>query len=145
MSKKQYPWYVAGLHFQCFECGNCCSGPEEGYIWTTDEEVEMIAKKLEMDVDEFRDKYIKTIGSRQTIIEDSKSKDCIFLCDRNGTRGCSIYEVRPNQCRTWPFWDMNLETPDDWNFAARNCPGINSGRLYTYDEIEQRRTQKKWW
>ena len=145
MSQKQYPWYVAGLHFQCIECGNCCSGPEEGYIWTTDEEIEMIAEKLEMKVDEFRDKYIRDKGSRQTIIEEPKSKDCIFLCDRNGTRGCSIYDVRPNQCRTWPFWDMNLESPDDWNFASRNCPGINNGRLYTYDEIEQRRTQKKWW
>ncbi len=145
MSQKQYPWYVAGLHFQCIECGNCCSGPEEGYIWTTDEEVKMIAEKLEMKVDEFRNKYIANKGSRQTIIEEPKSKDCIFLCDRNGTRGCSVYDVRPNQCRTWPFWDMNLESPDDWNFAGRNCPGINNGRLYTYDEIEQRRTQKKWW
>lgn len=147
MSKNtfEYPWYVAGLHFQCIECGMCCSGPEEGHIWATDEEIEMIAKKLEMTTEDFRKQYARRIGKRTTLIEDKSTKDCIFLCERDGAKGCSVYEVRPNQCRTWPFWDMNLESPDTWNWAAMKCPGMNQGKFFTYDEIEKLRTQKKWW
>ena len=140
-----FTWYIAGLHFQCFGCGQCCSGPEEGFIWVSDEEVLMLANRFEMSEQEFRKKYTRSFGKRTTLIEEPKSKDCIFLCSNKGGKGCSIYDIRPNQCRTWPFWDSNLESPDDWNLAATKCPGINQGKLYTFDEIEKIRKQKKWW
>ncbi len=37
---------------------------------------------------------------------------CIFL-DRSSNK-CGIYDVRPVQCRTYPFWPSLLESPDDW-------------------------------
>ena len=66
-----------------------------------------------------------------SIIEESVTKDCIFLRNVDGVKQCRIYSVRPGQCRTWPFWPENLFSPDDWNRAALRCPGINRGRLYT--------------
>lgn len=142
--KKQ--WYVGGLHFECTGCGNCCAGPEEGYIWITGEEIELLAKHLGMTVEAVRKKYIRRVGLRHSIIENPTTHDCIFLtADKNGGRGCAIYPVRPNQCRTWPFWKENLESPDYWNFAAVKCPGINRGRIYTAEEIEKILHQKKWW
>jgi Fe-S-cluster containining protein len=48
------------------------------------------------------------------------------------------------QCRNWPFWPRNLDSPDGWNIAAAKCPGINKGRFYTFDEIEKVRKQKRW-
>jgi uncharacterized protein len=142
----EFPWYAAGLHFECLACGNCCSGPEEGYIWLVDEESKIIADTLGISVQEFKSRYTKRImGKNRSIVEDPATKDCIFLADIGKIRGCRIYDCRPNQCRTWPFWDINLISPDAWNIAAKRCPGINRGRLYTFEEIEKRRTRQKWW
>ena len=145
VTKKKTPWYVAGLHFDCVQCGTCCSGPGEGYIWLTRPEVKLIAESLKMTVEQLRAKYLKRVGLRTSIIEHRITKDCIFLQESAGQRGCVIYEVRPSQCRTWPFWPENLKNPDAWNEAARKCPGINRGRLYTYKEIENIRKNTKWW
>jgi len=139
-------WYSCGLHFECIGCGNCCAGPEEGYIWICAEEIAMLAKYLGMSEADVRKRFIKRSGLRTTLIEDKATKDCIFLQkNANGQRGCAIYPVRPNQCRTWPFWNYNLATPNDWNEAAQRCPGINRGPEFTFEQIEKIRTQKKWW
>ena len=138
-------WYIGGLHFECSQCGNCCSGPDEGYIWITKPEIELLAKHLNLTVEQLRRKYLTRFGLRTSIIEHRQTKDCIFLTDINDSRGCGIYNVRPNQCRIWPFWSTNLKSPYDWNTAAERCPGINRGRLYTFEEIEKIKKQKCWW
>ena len=139
-------WYACGLNFECIGCGNCCAGPEEGYIWISKTEIEFLAEHLGESVDAVRQKYLKKYGRRSSIVEDRKTKDCIFLTpEQGGCRGCAVYSVRPNQCRTWPFWDGNLSDPDAWNWAAVRCPGINKGRFYSFEEIEQIRTQNQWW
>ncbi len=137
--KNNNHWYAAGLHFECQQCGNCCSGPDEGVIWITKQEIEKLAEHLKITPVELHKKYLRRIGLRITIKEDPCTKDCIFLRPFNGAKGCSIYNFRPTQCRTWPFWKYNLDTPDDWNAAAQKCPGINKGKLYTFDEIEERK------
>lgn len=141
--KKQ--WYADGLRFECTGCGHCCAGPEEGYIWISGEEIERLAKHLSTTVEVVRKKYLRRIGFRLSILEHPTTHDCIFLtAGKDGTRGCAIYPVRPNQCRTWPFWNDNLQSVEMWNIAGIKCPGINHGRMYTREEIEQKRTQKKW-
>ena len=139
------PWYVGGLHFECVQCGRCCSGPSEGYIWVTKPEIELIADFLKISVGQLRQKYLKRVGLRTTIIEHPGTRDCILLQDITGQKRCMIYPVRPSQCRAWPFWPENLTNPNAWNKAAQKCPGINQGRLYTYDEIEKIKRNKKWW
>ena len=145
MPDKKTPWYIGGLHFECQQCGNCCAGPDEGYIWITKTEIEMLAEHLRLSVEELREKYLTRLMTRTSIIEEPDSKDCIFLTNINGFRGCAIYPVRPNQCRNWPFWSSNLTRPHDWNYAAAKCPGINRGRFYTFEEIKKLKNQKKWW
>jgi Fe-S-cluster containining protein len=144
-TKKTKPWYVAGLHFECMQCGRCCSGPSEGYIWVTSPEIELIADFLKMPVEEVRQKYLRRRGLRRTIIEQPATKDCIFLQEANGQKKCMIYPVRPSQCRIWPFWPENLANPNAWNKAAQRCSGINRGRYYSFEEIEKIRKNKKWW
>jgi len=143
--KKKTSWYVDGLCFECAHCGACCSGPGEGYIWVTRPEIELAAEFLKETVGQVRKKYLKRIGFRTTIIEQGGSKDCIFLRKIDGQKRCVIYPVRPRQCRSWPFWPENLKEPSAWDKATRKCPGINSGRLYSFEEIEKMRKQKKWW
>jgi Fe-S-cluster containining protein len=127
------------------ECGRCCAGPGEGYIWVTKPEIRIIADFLKMTTGELRSKFLKRIGLRTTIIEDSCTKDCIFLQETEGRKKCKIYPVRPSQCRSWPFWPGNLASPNSWNQIAKKCGGINHGRLYSYEEIQKIKNEKKWW
>ncbi|MHC4741931.1 MAG: YkgJ family cysteine cluster protein [Planctomycetota bacterium] len=143
--KKRHPWYVGGLHFECQGCGGCCSGPGEGYIWVTRPEIELIAEFLKMTVGEFRSMYLKRVGLRTSIIEDSRTRDCVFLWQVEGGKQCAIYSVRPSQCRNWPFWPANLASAKAWNQATRKCPGVNRGKLHDCAEIERIKKNKKWW
>jgi uncharacterized protein len=138
-------WYSSGLHFECLGCGNCCSGPDEGFIWVAKEEIELIADFLKISIRQLRQKYLKRHGFRTTIVENHITKDCIFLKVIDGRQQCLIYSVRPNQCRTWPFWHSNLSSPDIWSKVTKKCPGINRGKNFTLEEIEKLRHQKKWW
>ena len=144
-NKNKTPWYVSGLHFECMECGRCCSGPAEGYIWVTNTEIKLIAEFLKISTESLRKNFLKRVGLRNTIIENLITKDCIFLQKSNNKTQCTIYPVRPGQCRTWPFWPGNLTNPEAWNRAAQKCPGINRGRLHSFEEIERIRKAKKWW
>jgi len=129
-------WYAGGLSFQCTGCGNCCSGPSSGYVWVDDREIERLAQRLGMadDLERFERQFLRSVNNRQSLVEYSDG-DCIFLDPK--TRGCSVYEDRPRQCRTWPFWPGNLESPQRWAKAAKGCPGCNQGRLYSLGEIER--------
>jgi len=139
------PWYINGLHFQCLQCGRCCAGPGQGYIWVTRPEIEIIADFLKISITQLRKKYLRRVGLRTTIIEKRVTRDCIFLEDKSGQRICKIYPVRPSQCRSWPFWYENLASANAWNRVAQKCPGINRGKLYSFKEIESIRKNKKWW
>jgi uncharacterized protein len=117
------PWYQDGLRFECTGCGKCCTGAP-GYIWVTLEEIEAIAARVGLPVEQFTRKYVRRIGNEYSLIEKRNSKgeyDCIFL---DGKR-CQIYEERPTQCRTFPFWKENLESPEAWNELRTTCEGIH--------------------
>jgi Fe-S-cluster containining protein len=138
-------WYVGGLHFECQGCGGCCAGPNSGYIWVTEKEIEFIADFLKQPVEAVKEKYTKRVRFKTTIIEQPDTNDCIFLRKTGGRLGCMIYSVRPNQCRTWPFWTENIANSCEWNETAKKCGGINRGRAFSLEEIESLEKQKTWW
>jgi Fe-S-cluster containining protein len=108
-------------------------------------EIELIAEHLELSTEELRRRYLRRVGVRTSIIEHSVTKDCIFLRKTPDGKQCTIYAVRPNQCRTWPFWPENLSSPNAWNTAALRCLGMNRGRQYSGDEIRRIKDSKQWW
>lgn len=132
-------WYAMGLHFQCTQCGNCCSGVP-GYVWVNSAEVEEMAKFLRISLKDFAEKYLRKVGGRFSLIE-KPDYDCIFLERTEKGVGCRIYSARPQQCRTWPFWDYNLASPDDWLENTRRCPGVNRGKNHTFEDIEKVRSK----
>jgi Fe-S-cluster containining protein len=129
------PWYSDGLRFTCTECGDCCSGAP-GYVWVNNEEIEALAAVVGMTAEAFEDQYVRRVGVRKSL-KEFPSGDCVFLDSQ--TRKCSVYQARPRQCRTWPFWDSNLKTPEDWKHTCAVCPGSGQGQLHHLDEIESRR------
>jgi len=138
------PWYAAGLAFECQQCGRCCAGPEEGYVWVTPDDIAAIAAHLGIPPQQVRDSYLRTVRGRYSLRERPGNRDCLFLVSEGGKGGrCAIYPVRPMQCHTWPFWAYNLASPDAWSQAGRRCGGINRGPLQDREQIEARRDATK--
>lgn len=114
------PWYKEGLKFKCTGCGQCCTG-FPGYAWVTEAEIKQIAIYLKMNLKQFRKRYLRQVNNRFALLEDPKNYDCVFLEGKK----CSIYPVRPVQCRTYPWWHQNLKTEQDWEEAKKFCEGIS--------------------
>lgn len=134
--KTSEPWYKEGLRFKCTECGKCCTGAP-GYVWVTVDEIIEMAKLLNISVDLFSKKYIRQRNNRFALIEKKGyigESECIFLKDKK----CQIYQARPKQCRTYPWWKENLNTEESWKLAAEQCEGINlDAPLISFSKIEQ--------
>ena len=132
------PWYHEGLRFQCTACGDCCTGAP-GYVWVNQQEIAELAAALGYaDADQFERLHVRTVGVRRSLKERA-NYDCVLLDPQ--TRRCRVYAARPRQCRTWPFWDSNIQTPQAWERTCQVCPGSGRGTLYQLAEIEaQRRT-----
>jgi Fe-S-cluster containining protein len=142
------PWYAPGLRFECTQCGQCCSGPP-GYVWMTEEEITAIAAHLQLDRETFLANYAEKYGDQWSIrdYETPHGHDCLFLKRTpDGRGGCSIYSVRPTQCRTWPFWPENVVYRSSWKQVAQRCPGVaqclgqqdprkGDGKFYSVDQI----------
>ena len=127
------PWYKDGLRFTCTRCGHCCTG-EPGYVWVEDADLAAIAHARGQSLDEVRALYTRPTPRGRTLREKSNG-DCVFY-DRE--QGCTIYPVRPPQCRTWPFWESNVATPEAWQRTCEVCPGSGQGELISAEEITRR-------
>lgn len=127
------PWYADGLRFTCTQCGKCCTGAP-GYVWVDDAEVAALAKARGEPVREFVAVYTRAARGKRTLRE-KENGDCVFW---EAGRGCTVYPVRPRQCRTWPFWESNVETPEAWDRAVEICPGSGGGELIPAEEITRR-------
>jgi uncharacterized protein len=156
------PWYAEGLSFTCTQCGNCCTGGP-GYVWISSAEIERLAEFLKMPRKDVIAKYCRRLGGRYSLNEQRNAQgnyDCVFLREekiarprgaRSGDdvvvhtkRTCTIYPVRPLQCRTWPFWDGNLASSAHWKLAGERCPGMGRGRQYSRKQIEALRDAEDW-
>jgi len=106
----------------CEACGgHCCMG-ESGYIWVKYDEIEKISAYLGVSVDDFATIYLRRVKHRYSLVEKQLAVDnfaCIFFDE--STKRCSIYPVRPRQCRTFPFWE---QFKNDEGEVRKECPGI---------------------
>lgn len=126
-------FYEEGLCFECQkDCSKCCGG-SPGYVWLTKENITNISAHLKITESEFIANYTKKVGDDLSLVDlEEDNWNCIML--KNGK--CSIYEVRPLQCRTYPFWYQNLDSKKTWVEEKEACPGIGKGKRYTFEEIE---------
>lgn len=127
-----------GLRFECSMCGNCCTG-SPGYVLVSDAEVDRLARRLGLSDADFRSRYTHQTreGVSLTELKTDFGLDCVFL-DRTTIPGkaiCGVYEDRPDQCQTWPFWKSTLKNRRSWVIAGRSCPGIDRGELIPSEQI----------
>jgi len=106
----------------CEECGGKCCIGESGYIWVTPLEIDKIANFLNLSSEEFKKNFLIKVGYKFSIKEKKLDKNnyaCWFFDEK--TSKCLIYEVRPNQCKTFPFWDFFKTNKEE---VKKECPGI---------------------
>jgi Fe-S-cluster containining protein len=103
--------------FECQLCGNCCRVP--GYVHLTALDIDQCAAFLEMDVEDFTEKYTRLTTYRTSLsLIENPDGSCVFLTVDNR---CQIEPVKPEQCRQYPF---------DWHYqnGSEICPGWNNIR-----------------
>ena len=135
------PFYKDGLHFECQRCSGCCRF-DSGYVFLSHQDVDRLASNLSLTQDEFLEKYCVKVdmgGYFRISLIEKPNYDCIFW--RDG--GCAVYEARPLQCRSYPFWEHQLESKEAWENVAKSCPGVNKGRLHSRQEIEEWLAKRK--
>ena len=132
-------WFQQGLRFTCSQCGACCSG-DPGVVWVTDQEIRRLADFLEISVSAFAKRYLRRVRTRLSLKEKANG-DCVLL-ERPGMT-CSVYPVRPTQCRTFPFWPELIRSEEAWEEAGEYCPGIGVGRLWPEEFCTERAEQTR--
>jgi uncharacterized protein len=102
-------------------------------VWLSDEEITRLGASLSASTEVFVDRYLDRDTGRWALKEDPRTGDCIFLREAR----CSIYEARPRQCRTFPWWPSTLESEASWREVARSCEGVDHAEapLISIDEI----------
>lgn len=131
--KHNQSWYAQGLSFKCTECGACCTGA--GSVRVSVQDLKNMALHKKMSIHNFIECYVVRTQGSWTLKEDALHGNCIFLEDKH----CSIYQARPTQCRTFPWWPSVVQSVDSWQEAARSCEGINhqEDNTHSWEKIQE--------
>lgn len=105
----------------CHSCtGRCCRG-EGGYVWISLADLQGIAKAKDMTVALFAQQYVRQAQGKLSLQErviNGEHLCCFFdpiaCC-------CTIYEHRPEQCRSFPFWKKYKKNYEE---LLLECPGV---------------------
>ncbi|TKX29947.1 YkgJ family cysteine cluster protein [Campylobacter aviculae] len=105
----------------CQNCGGKCCIGDSGNIFASKEELKNLREYLGLDEKDFASKYLKKVGFKMSF-QEVKFEDgyaCIFFDPIK--RNCSIYDYRPMQCRTFPFWEYFKTHQEE---VKKECIGI---------------------
>ena len=127
--------YKKGIRFECQGSGNCCvSRNSYGFVYVSGIDLKRFSKYFKISLKKFKEKYCQiTDGFIHLAEKPELYGNCIFLRDKK----CSVYNSRPSQCRTWPFWNDNMKAKVWNNDIAVNCPGIGKGEIIKKKEIDK--------
>ena len=130
-------FYENGLNFECQRCSFCC-GHSPGFVYLSKRDLKSLCTFFKLSAKEFVEKYCRWAdyyyGTKVLALIEKKNYDCILW-----ENGCSAYPARPVQCSTYPFWSWMIKDKETWNECAKECPGMNKGKLWPPEEIEKNR------
>lgn len=129
------PFYSEGLRFTCTRCSACCRF-DPGFVFLSETDVHRLVRALDMVYTDFIGVYCRWIpiggGYEQLSLKERSNFDCIFWKE-----GCTVYEARPLQCRTYPFWSSIVLSEESWRAVTSDCPGIGHGQWHSREEIAE--------
>lgn len=129
------PFYSTGLRFECTRCGACCRY-EPGFVFLSKNDIRRLASVLKSEEKDFVRRYCRIVmhgGKKRVSLKEKNNYDCVFWKDG----GCIVYNARPFQCRSYPFWSTFLGAKMSWENEKQSCPGIGTGPLYSKEEINR--------
>ena len=109
------------MRFHCQPgCIRCCE--EDGFVYLTADDIVRMSAHLKISRVEFRRRYV--CGEPPLLrFRLRKGRPCPFLL----ANGCSIHEVKPLQCSSFPCWPELLDKPGERRRVAKYCPGMERG------------------
>lgn len=131
-------WEKEPLRFECqADCFRCCVKP--GLVYFDRDDIRNASRFLECEPSEFKKAYL-TREAGAWVHQVEEGEPCVFLTPR----GCGIHEGKPKQCRSYPFWEENLDTKNTWSLAGGFCPGIDRGPMIPVASIKNFLKRFKW-
>ncbi|VAW98194.1 hypothetical protein MNBD_GAMMA23-24 [hydrothermal vent metagenome] len=138
-------YHTTPIRFKCTQCSQCCYGGKYAYVRASAQEIEDITAYMNIDAEIFKNKYlIKLVDhgygirmKKNSLSGVIKSNGHCVLLNKQGK--CSVYPVRPTQCKTYPFWPEILISKDKWNNEVMRCEGINQGDVVDTEHVEQQK------
>ena len=117
-------WWADGVHFSCQpDCGRCCDEPG-GIVYLSRTDAQRLADHAGLSVQEYlRRDCTTTLDGRYVLRSNQSDGICIYLDEK---KQCTIYEVRPQQCKAFPWWAENLRSKRSWNNVKATCPGLTA-------------------
>jgi len=112
----------------CTKCANCCNTLD---VYLTEDDAKRLNEGVDVTIDDIIDRE-----SAQKVGEWGKFKTspCIFLKNKM----CSVYEYRPNSCRTYPIFTPDFRwTIDDIREGTPICPIIFNVLRTLYQRIDE--------
>ena len=126
-------WWETGIRFECQGSGRCCvSRGSYGFVYVTIHDRRALAAHLKICTASFTKKFCEREQGIWKLRDFKES--CRFL---EGGNRCGVYEARPTQCRTWPFWPETMSAKSWAKEVAAYCPGVGKGRVWSKAEIEK--------
>ncbi|AFG37555.1 YkgJ family cysteine cluster protein [Spirochaeta africana] len=125
-------FYQHGLQFGCTQCHACCRG-EPGYVMLSHRDIEQLATHLCLPTRQFLLQYCRPVERYQGVfisLIEKPNYDCIFWDE-----GCTVYQARPFQCSSYPFWGFIVNSEESWKHEQSSCPGIGRGKLHSAEHI----------
>jgi len=129
---KPFYYNEGGLHFSCKpQCAACCK--ITGRVEITEDDVWQMAAHLGITAKKFKQQHTKK-DKDQLLLQERSDDSCVMLGKKDK---CMVYPVRPLQCRTYPFWNEVLANDFTWLLEKGFCPGIDEGKRYSPQEIDE--------
>ena len=129
----QKSFYASGLKFSCKRCSACCRY-DSGLVYLSENDLEKLTLELKMNRNSFISAFCRWVtdwkGDEVLSLREKSNKDCILW-----ESGCTVYQARPIQCITFPFWESIMHSSQTWEIAASGCPGMNNGEMHSEKTI----------
>jgi len=127
-------FYKSGLRFECTRCSKCCRHTP-GYVFLSLADLVSLAEAMHLTKEEFLRRFCRSVDlgvARRVSLREKTNLDCILW----ENSGCSQYEARPLQCRSFPFWSAVVASREEWQNHEKNCPGMGTGVVHPREEID---------
>lgn len=113
-------------HINCLECAHCCKTISPRFK-TPD--IKRISRHLGMKESVFIETFLRLDEDGDYVVQHSP---CPFL---NTDNSCNIYEVRPGDCKNYPYTDSRefIKRPQTTYQNATVCPAV----YYVLEKLEK--------